>query len=115
MKPDTIGRRKPERWIYPSLRIILFLGFSALAIAPMASQAGEMAFDYNLGPALLEVSSQAPGQSFRYSPIPCVNEAIVPESAHVRLGSSLTNIFTKNSRYDLDYGILHARFSVSMA
>ena len=113
MIKKTTNFPKPATSAFSLYYLIFSLGIVFLLIAPVASGADETALNYNMGPALLEVSSLAPGQSFRYSPIPCVHEAIVPGQVHIRLGSSWANIFTEGKAYDLDYEVLHARFSVS--
>jgi len=73
----------------------------------------EAAFGYNMGPGPLEISSESPGQSVRYSPVPSIPGKIIPGSIEMSLGGSWANVWTSSDRNNLDYEILHTRFSLS--
>ncbi len=93
---------------------ICCFGLALLILIPMkAFPSREMPFDYNLGAGPLEISSESPGQSVRYSPVPGIPEKIIPGSLETSLGASWANIWTRDERYNLDYEILHTRFSLS--
>ena len=105
-KGKTRGARVRSAFVLAGV----FLSFMTAGLAC----ADDVTSDYNLsGPGLLGVASQAPSQTFRFTPMPSIPDAVHPGKVDLRFGSSWVNVWSKDARYLLDYESLNSRISLA--